>query len=205
MVAQHATNLSDKAANQSLPSHETAPLKRICVRRRRSPIKVRKAQKYGNEFKIGPNVHVQQAFWSNNAAITKLQSGIVDVGDRCARVYSAIAEKKFYEARREVAEIAHLGGPEAAGAWGAVKIGTGIGVLLATGHIVAGGAICIWGGMAVASATAWGFNRESVHDWMIGEEHQGIWQQEEGSEEEGCDEDISVIDCSEDISVIDCS
>lgn len=84
------------------------------------------------------------------------------------RLYTATAQGDVTSMRRELAEMARLGGPEVAGVWGAVKLGTGVTISLASSHLIVGGAMVMWGASAVAGAAAWGSNRQAVHGWLLG-------------------------------------
>jgi len=59
----------------------------------------------------------------------------------------------------------HAGGPETTGVWGACKLGIGL-TAFATGHVILGGAACVWGASAIVGANVWTRNRDYILQWL---------------------------------------
>eukprot|EP00923_Selenidium_pygospionis_P032745 GHVN01057649.1.p2 GENE.GHVN01057649.1~~GHVN01057649.1.p2 ORF type:complete len:191 (+),score=35.82 GHVN01057649.1:102-674(+) len=111
-----------------------------------------------------------------------LQRGVVNSVGNVLQVYQAARRRDTNGVRQGVADMTRSGGPEATGAWAAVKMATGMGAVL-TGHMIIGGGMFLWGAAAVAGASVWGFNREAVDQWIRGETTSQEEDREEKEEE----------------------
>lgn len=72
------------------------------------------------------------------------------------------------EARYHLAEIVDTGGPEVSGVWAGFKVGVGI-FILASGHLLLGGAMVAAATGSLGSAIMWGRHRQLFYEMMRGE------------------------------------
>ncbi|KYK62936.1 putative transmembrane protein [Toxoplasma gondii TgCatPRC2] len=111
-----------------------------------------------------------------------LKASLRDKSSRMRRhfrgVRQAVRTRDLQAVRRELADMAEVGGPEVSGIWASVKVGIGI-ATLASGHVIMGGIMLAMATSAVGSAVLWGRHRDQFRRWMAGEEPDG------GAQEEG--------------------
>ncbi|KEP66503.1 UNVERIFIED_CONTAM: hypothetical protein HHA_257760 [Hammondia hammondi] len=112
----------------------------------------------------------------------RLKGALRDKSSRMRRhfrgVRQAVRSRDLQGVRRELADLAEVGGPEVSGIWASVKVGIGI-ATLASGHVIMGGIMLAMATSAVGSAVLWGRHRDQFRRWMAGEEPDGGVQEGE--------------------------
>ncbi|CBZ53060.1 conserved hypothetical protein [Neospora caninum Liverpool] len=103
----------------------------------------------------------------------RLRDSLKDKSTRARRHFRgfrrAVRARDFQAVRRELADLAEVGGPEVSGIWASVKVGIGL-ATLASGHTIMGGIMLAMATSAVGSAVLWGRHRDQFRRWMAGEE-----------------------------------